>query len=255
VQALGRAPVRKYAELEAKIQSIYDQHHGRYGYRRITVALREAGDAVNHKLVQRLMTEMGLKSLVREKKDVSGRPGTAFGEAEANLLDRNFRADKPNEKWATGVTEFEMDGAKLFLSAIIDLYNGEIVAHQTSHRGSLDMVQATLGKAFARLNSGDTPMLHSDQSWHYRRADYKRLLAEHGVTQSMSRPGTCLDNAVMESFFAVVKTEYFYLGQFASMEEVECGLDDYIHYYNHERIKLRLDGLSPVEYRIREFGD
>jgi transposase InsO family protein len=200
------------------------------------------------------MTQMGLKSLVRARKYPINRPRCTLGEVAPNELDRNFQTNQPNEKWATDVTEFNVGGQKLYLSPVIDLYNGEIVAYQTSRRPVLEMVQTMLGKAFARLNTGDTPMLHSDQGWHYRHADYKRLLAKHAVTQSMSRPATCLDNAVMESFFAVLKTEYFYPNKFASIEELEHGLDHYIHYYNHERIKLKLNGLSPVAYRVQAFG-
>ena len=242
------------AELAAKIQAVFEHHHGRYGYRRVTAALRQAGDVVNHKAVHRRMMQMGLKSRVRARKYQSNRPRCTLGAVAPNELDRKFWADRPNQKWATDVTEFNVGGQKLYLSPAIDLYNGEIVAYQTSRRPVLEMVQTMLGKAFARLNPGDAPMLHSDQGWHYRHADYKRLLVENAVTQSMSRPATCLDNAVIESFFGVLKTEYFYRNDFANIEELERGLDHYIHYYNHDRIKLKLNGLSPVSYRLQTFG-
>ena len=106
-----------------------------------------------------------------------------------------------------------------------------------------------LKKAYTRLGNSDKPMMHSDQGWHYQIPAYRALLAQKGITQSMSRKGNCLDNAAMESFFGTLKSEFFYLNKFQSVDELQAGLDNYIHYYNHERIKLKLKGLSPVQYR------
>ncbi len=211
--------------------------------------MRKAGDLVNHKAVQRLMTKMGLKSLVRAKKYRSYRGPE--GETAANELDRAFHAARPNQKWVTDVTEFKVAGRKLYLSPVMDLYNGEIVAYQMSLRPVLAMVQTMLNKAFSCLRPDEKPMLHSDQGWQYRQPAYRRMLADRAVTQSMSRKGNCLDNAAMESFFGTLKAEYFHLNQFDSVEELKRGIDDYIHYYNHERIKLKLEGLSPVQYRTQ----
>ena len=241
--------VDKYAAVKDQIKAIYEQHKGRYGYRRITAMLRRQGVVINHKTVQRLMGDLNIKSLVRLKKYRSYR-GEA-GKTAPNLLERNFKASQPNEKWVTDVTEFKVDGKKLYLSPVMDLFNGEILAYATSTRPLLNMVGTMLSKAFTRLGPNDRPILHSDQGWQYQMEKYRRRLDTHAVTQSMSRKGNCLDNAAMESFFGTLKSEYFHLNKFDSLEELEAGLKDYIRYYNQDRIRLKLNGLSPIEYRLR----
>ncbi|MBC3891518.1 IS3 family transposase, partial [Undibacterium sp. LX40W] len=154
-----------------------------------------------------------------------------------------------NQKWSTDVTEFNVAGEKLYLSPILDLFNGEIIAFETAKRPVYKMIDTMLKKAFKRLSPKDQPILHSDQGWQYRMQAYQTSLASRGLVQSMSRKGNCLDNAAMESFFAVLKTEFFYLNKFTSVEQLDQGIKEYIHYYNHERIKLKLKGLSPVQYR------
>ena len=237
----------KYDAIKLRIRTIYDKHHGRYGYRRVTAAIRQLGELINHKTVQRLMKLLGLKSLVRPKKYRSFQGNV--GLAAANLLQREFKATEANQKWATDVTEFNVAGEKLYLSPILDLFNGEIIAFETARRPVYRMIDAMLTKAFDRLSPKDRPILHSDQGWQYRMPAYQDSLQSKGLAQSMSRKGNCLDNAAMESFFAVLKTEFFYLNKFTSVEQLEHGIKEYIRYYNHDRIKLKLKGLSPVQYR------
>jgi putative transposase len=239
----------KYADLKALIKSRFDYHKGRYGYRRMTMELRRLGHVVNHKVVQRLMEELGLKSLVRVKKYKSYKGET--GRIAPNVLKRKFTAKRANQKWVTDVTEFKVGDKKMYLSPIMDLFNGEIVAFTTSLRPTFELVSDMAGKAIAMLGRKDAPMLHSDQGWHYQMPAYQKMLSERGIVQSMSRKGNCHDNAAMESFFGTLKSEYFYLNKFSSVEQLESGVEEYIRYYNHERIKLNLNGLSPVEYRIR----
>ncbi|WP_141717173.1 IS3 family transposase [Burkholderia cenocepacia] len=239
----------KYADLKLKIRELFERHKGRYGYRRITAAIRRSGDLVNHKTVRRLMVQLRLCCRVRVKKYRSYKG--QLGHVAPNDLARQFHADRPNEKWVTDVTEFNVDGRKLYLSPVLDLFNGEIVSYELSPRPLFGMVGAMLKKAFSRLKAGDQPMLHSDQGWQCRMPEYWRLLDAHAAKQSMSRKGNCLDNAAMESFFGTLKSEFYYLEKFRSVEELKTGIDSYIRYYNHDRIKLRLKGLSPVEYRIR----
>jgi putative transposase len=241
--------VDKYADLKSQIKAIYEHHKGRYGYRRITAILLRQGVVINHKTVQRLMGEMGIKSLVRLKKYRSYRG--EVGKTAPNILERDFVASKPNEKWVTDVTEFKVDGRKLYLSTVMDLFNGEILAFATSTRPLLNMIGTMLSKAFARLGPSERPILHSDQGWQYRMEKYRQRLEARAVTQSMSRKGNCLDNAAMESFFGTLKSEFFHLNEFRSVEELEAGLKGYIRYYNEDRIRLKLDGLSPIEYRLR----
>ena len=238
----------RFAGLKARIRAIYERHKGRYGYRRITLTLGHAGEVVNHKTVQRLMQGLGLKSLVRTKKYRSYRGQLA---AVPNLLDRQFEASGPNQKWVTDVTEFNVLGDKLYLSPVMDLYNGEIVAYEMHRRPLFPLVDRMLKKALAKLSGQDAPLLHSDQGWQYQMPAYRRQLIAHGLTQSMSRKGNCLDNAAMESFFGTLKSEFFHLNKFAGIEQLQQGLHRYIHYYNHHRIKLKLKGLSPVQYRTQ----
>lgn len=239
--------------LASRIRALFDRHHQRYGYRRITAALRQAGERVNHKLVQRLMGEMGLKSPVRARKRFNTYRGDA-GKVAPNTLKRKFTAKRPNTKWVTDITEFKVAGEKLYLSPVMDLYNGEIIAYEINRRPLFAMVQSMLGKALKRLRPGDKPLLHSDQGWHYRQLAYQSQLTRYSIRQSMSRKATCLDNAAMESFFGTLKSEYFYLNQFDNVDELARGVEEYIHYYNHERIKLKLNSLSPVQYRTRAYG-
>jgi putative transposase len=238
----------RHAGLKLRIHALYERHKGRYGYRRITAALRQAGERVNHKTVQRMMQNLGLKSLVRPKKYRSYKGQEA---SVPNLLARRFQAESPNQRWVTDVTEFNVRGEKLYLSPVMDLYNGEIVSYSMQKQPAFSLVGGMLKKALAKLADQDAPLLHSDQGWQYQMPAYRRKLAEQGVTQSMSRKGNCLDNAAMESFFGTLKSEYFYLNSFDTIEQLQAGIRHYIHYYNHERIKSKLKGLSPVQYRTQ----
>ena len=242
----------KDVELKTMIQDQFERHKGRYGYRRITAAIRQLGQKINHKIVQRLMGELKLKSLVRPKKYKSFKGDV--GQAAPNELDRQFEATAPNEKWTTDVTEFSVAGEKLYLSPVLDLYNREIVAFEMNRRPEFELVNSMLTKAFSRLGAADKPMLHSDQGWHYRMSAYREEIKKRGMVQSMSRKGNCHDNAVMESFFGVLKSELFYLKKFTSIEQLKAGIVEYIHYYNHDRIKLKLGGLSPVQFRTQHLA-
>lgn len=239
----------KHAPLKSRITAIQERHKGRYGYRRVTAALRNAGQLVNSKVVRRLMDELGIKCTVRIKKYKSyrGEPGRIT----ANKMARKFTAEQPNEKWVTDVTEFKVAGQKLYLSPVLDLYNGEIVAYQVDTSPHYELVGGMLEQALERLPQGASPMLHSDQGWQYQYHRYRYRLEEKGLDQSMSRKGNCLDNAAMESFFGTLKSEMFYRGRFTSIDELRPAIDEYIRYYNHERIKMKLGGMSPVAYRAR----
>lgn len=195
------------------------------------------------------MVKLGLKSLVRPKKYRSYKG--EVGHAAPNVLKRRFDAAGANQKWVTDVTEFKVSGEKLYLSPVMDLYNGEIIAFETSKRPEFALVGTMLRKALKKLKPGEQPILHSDQGWQYRMPAYQRALREKCVVQSMSRKGNCLDNAAMESFFAVLKSEFFHLNKFSSVDELQSGLKKYIRYYNHDRIKMKLKGLSPVQYRTQ----
>ncbi|SEM88565.1 Transposase InsO and inactivated derivatives [Paenibacillus sp. OV219] len=233
--------------LKARITAIYHDHKGRYGYRRITSQLHNEKHLVNHKKVQRIMQELGLTCIVRMKKYRSYKGNV--GKIAPNILERKFSASKPNEKWVTDITEFKLFGEKLYLSPMLDLFNGEIIAYTMDSRPVYSLVSNMLDKAYERLNAEDTLLIHSDQGWHYQMRHYQHALKERGITQSMSRKGNCYDNAVMENFFGILKSEFLYTQEFESMEQFKQELDEYMTYYNHKRIKAKLKGMSPVHYR------
>jgi len=238
----------KHSEIKEKIREIYEENHKRYGYRRITSILRKTM-IINHKTVQRLMREMGLFCRVRISKYKSYKG--EVGKITPNLLERDFKAEKPNEKWATDVTEFSLFGRKVYLSPIIDLFNGEVVSHNISFSPNFAQTVDMLEKAFAKIPDNTNLILHSDQGWQYQMKSYHKMLKDKGVRQSMSRKGNCLDNACAENFFGLLKSELLYLQEFSSMEHFLLELENYIEWYNNKRIKLKLDGLSPVEYRLK----
>ena len=201
------------------------------------------------KTVERLMRENGIKCQVRLKKYRSYRGQE--GQIAPNILERDFLATIPNSKWVTDVTEFALFGQKRYLSPLLDLYNGEIISYTISERPNLLMVTNMLAKAIKNINANTDLVLHSDQGWHYQHASYQNQLKRIGIRQSMSRKGNCLDNAVMENFFGLLKSELLYLQKFSSIENFEYELKSYILYYNNQRIKAKLKGLSPVMFRTQ----
>ncbi|QWI18544.1 IS3 family transposase [Bacillus wiedmannii] len=235
------------AEIKELIQAIYNEHDGCYGYRRIRDELMNRGHKINHKKVYRLMKELGLKCLVRMKKYRSYK-GTV-GEIAPNILNRNFQAEKPNEKWVTDITEFKLFGEKLYLSPMLDLFNGEIITYTIGSRPTYSLVSTMLDQAFERVTDQDKLLIHSDQGWHYQMKKYRHSLKQCGITQSMSRKGNCYDNAVIENFFGIMKSEFLYRKELESITHFKQELAKYIEYYNHKRIKVKLKGMSPVQYR------
>ena len=211
--------------------------------------LRQQGYGLNHKTVQRLMRELGLVCRVRMKKYRSYRG--EVGKVAPNLLERDFHADLPSRKWVTDVTEFSLFGQKVYLSPILDLCHGELVSYSIGYSPNFYMVADMLGKAFEKIPDGTNLILHSDQGWQYQMKRYQYMLRKKGIRQSMSRKGNCLDNAVMENFFGILKSELLYLQKFDSLEHFVQELVDYLDYYNNQRMKLKLKGLSPVQYRTQ----
>ncbi|EPF1209421.1 IS3-like element IS1397 family transposase, partial [Escherichia coli] len=218
----------KYADVKQLIASIFHEHRGCYGYRRIHCELQKRGLKFSGKTVRKLMQQLGLKSPVRLKKYRSYRGN--MGLAAENILQRQFKAEAPCEKWVTDITEFRAGGQKLYLSPILDLFNGEIVAWETACRPTEELVKRMLNKGLESLAEGEKPLLHSDQGWHYRIKSYQSALADRGLVQSMSRKGNCLDNAVMENFFGHLKEEMYYRRDYRNVEELENAVNEYITY-------------------------
>ena len=239
----------KYINEKEIIKEIFNENKKRYGYRRITMELRNRGIVLNHKTVQKLMKECGLICLIRRKKYRSYKG--EIGKIAPNVLERNFYAEKPNQKWVTDVTEFAVNDKKVYLSPILDLYNGEIVSYNISLHPTFHQTMDMLEKAFNKIPDNTNLILHSDQGWQYQMKRYQFMLKEKGIIQSMSRKGNCLDNSVMENFFGILKTEMFYGNRFNSAEQLIEEIEHYIDYYNNRRIKVKLKGLSPVQYRIQ----
>ena len=246
----------KDKDLKAEIQSIFTEHRGNYGYRRMTLELRNRGYMVNHKRVQRLMKVLDLSARIRRKRKYSSYQGE-IGKKADNLIQRQFEATKPMEKCYTDVTEFAIPASsqKLYLSPVLDGFNSEIIAYNLSTSPNLEQVEAMLNQAFSEDHYTNT-ILHSDQGWQYQHQYYHHFLKDKGIQPSMSRKGNSPDNGMMESFFGILKSEMFYGYEktFHSLEQLEQAIVDYIDYYNNKRIKIKLKGLSPVQYRTKSFG-
>ena len=238
----------KYESEKKDILEIYNAHKGRYGYRRICSELRAKGYTINHKTVLKLMKSLNL----RGKQSKNGKYHSYKGEVGKvadNLLHRDFHADKPFEKLTTDITEFKIGDEKVYLSPVLDMFNREIISYSISTSPNLQQVRDMLNGLFEKLPADARPLFHSDQGWQYQHAEYQRLLAEHNITQSMSRKGNCMDNGIMENFFGRLKVEMYYGEKFESPRGFIEKLEEYIHYYNNERISLKLKGMSPVQYR------
>ena len=245
----------KDQELKDEIQSIFIEHKGNYGYRRVHLELRNRGYLVNHKRVQRLMEVLNLQAKMRQKRKYSSHKGDVGKKAE-NLIQRQFEGSKTMEKCYTDVTEFAIPAStqKLYLSPVLDGFNSEIIAYNLSTSPNLEQVKTMLEQAFTEKHYENT-ILHSDQGWQYQHASYHKFLESKGIQASMSRKGNSPDNGMMESFFGILKSEMFYGYEksFQSLKQLEQAIVDYINYYNNKRIKVKLKGLSPVQYRTKSF--
>ena len=200
------------------------------------------------------MVKNNLVPIVRRKRKYSSYKGTV-GKVADNLINRNFDADKPNMKWYTDVTEFNLRGEKIYLSPILDGFNGEIISYNISKSPNLEQIYDMLKKGFNHDNL-EGLIFHSDQGWQYQHISYIIKLKEKGILQSMSRKGNSMDNGLMENFFGILKTEMFYdqKSNYNSIDELTSAINEYIYYYNHDRIKEKLKGLSPVKYRQQSFA-
>lgn len=202
------------------------------------------------------MVKLGLRPLKRNKRKYSSYKGTV-GKIVDNLIERDFFAENPNEKWYTDVTEFNLRGEKCYLSPILDGYNGEIISYNTSKSPNLEQINDMLNKALEKNNNLDGLIFHSDQGWQYQHQSYQQKLKNNGIKQSMSRKGNSMDNGMIENFFGLLKTEMFYdqEDKYKTIDDLIKAIDDYIYYYNYDRIKEKLKGLSPVNYRLQSLNN
>ena len=245
---LKRSEKDKYEDEKVMIAKIFHENKGRYGYRRIELSLRAKGYALNHKTVYKLMKSLGLKGKRRKNEKYHSYKGEV-GKIADNLLARDFHAEKPFEKIVTDISQFNVADEKVYLSPVMDLYNREIIAYSISKSPNMEQIREMLKGLFEKLPKGARPIFHSDQGWQYQHEIYQRQLKEHNIIQSMSRKGNCMDNGAMENFFGRLKVEMYYGEKFETADEFIRCLEEYINYYNNERISLKLNGMSPVQYR------
>lgn len=238
----------RYTAEKQEIFEIFNLHKGRYGYRRILSVMKSKGYNINHKTVLKLMRELNLKGKQRKNGKYHSYKGEV-GKVADNLLNRDFKAEKPFEKLTTDVTEFKVCNDKVYLSPVMDLYNREIVSYSISLSPNLWQIRDMLSGLFDKIPKEARPIFHSDQGWQYQHSEYQKLLSEHNIRQSMSRKGNCMDNGAMENFFGRLKVEMFYGEQFDSVDDFIKELKSYINYYNNDRISMKLKGMSPVQYR------
>lgn len=255
---LSRQGQHKDQGTKERITAIYKQRNGTYGYRRIEDELEvQYGEKVNHKKVLRLMQELGLKAVIRKKRDYRStyQAAEADGRVADNILKRDFTADKPNQKWVTDVTQYRVGDERLFLSAIKDLCTNEIVAHYISRRNDNELVLETFKAAFEAQKDATGQIagliVHSDQGFQYTSHAYHDMLPTVGAQISMSRRGNCLDNAAIESFFSHLKAEALYPYDIRSLDEAQRRIEEFIQFYNQERIQRKLNKLTPVQYRCQ----
>jgi putative transposase len=235
------------AALDDAIRTAVTQAKGRYGHRRIHRELGKDGWRVAKKTVLARMRTLGLTCQVRRRKRGTSARGER-GTTAPNLLNRDFTASAPNQRWVTDVTELRIGDDKRYLAPVMDLFDRQIIAYTLGRAPNLEVATSALQAALATLGPAEQPLVHTDQGFQYQHRAWRALLAQAGATPSMSRKGNCLDNAVIESFFGHLKAEVL-LERFPSIEALETAVHAYIHWYNHERTSEPLKGLSPVQYR------
>jgi len=246
-QAQLDAPDR-HAELKTAIAAIFNSSKQRYGHRRIWLSLRQDGWQVSKKLVHKLMHQLGLRSKVRVRRKYNSYQG-GVSHVASNVLDRAFNAETPNQKWVSDVTEFRVGNQKVYLSPIYDLFDHSIVSFQTSTSPSTNLTSQSLREALESEQPGAGVLVHTDQGFQYQHVSLRALLEEHDAVQSMSRKANCYDNALIENFFGHLKTEMFHGERFNTVNELINSIEEYIDWYNNERIQERLKGMTPMQYR------
>jgi len=231
--------------LAEKIKECQDKCGKTYGYRRVHIWLERQGVYRNPKTVLRVMQKYGLLSVIRRKKYRN------YGEylhKYPNLLNRDFSAERPNQKWVTDISYIHTKQGVLYLSVIRDLYDNSIVAYKTGTEQNVNLVLSTIKAAKKKEKVTAELQLHSDQGFQYTSHGYYRLTQSYGITPSMSRRGNPYDNALAENFFSILKTECIYRVKLQTYEEARLIIGEYIHFYNHQRIQLKTK-LTPLEMR------
>ena len=236
--------------MRCEIRGIFQKNASCYGYRRIYTCLKKKGITLSEKVVRRIMRQEKLEVYVSSNRKYSSYKGEISPEVP-NILQRNFCATSPNQKWLTDLTEFALPAGKVYLSPVIDCFDGMVHSWTIGTSPNAQLVNNMLEKALATLRPGEHPNIHSDRGCHYRWPEWIKLVHDAGLTRSMSRKGCSPDNSACEVFFGRLKNEMYYGRSWAgvSLERFMEILDNYIHWYNEVRIKLSLGGMSPLEFR------
>jgi len=241
----------KYADVRQAMTDIFERNYRCYGYRRIHASLSDRSVSISEKVIRRLMKQESLVAATSKRR----RYGSYMGEISPppdNLLNRDFSADAPNEKWLTDITEFHIPAGKVYLSPMIDCFDGMVVSWSIGTRPNAELVNTMLDAAIDKVaSSGERPIVHSDRCGHYRWPGWLTRITEAKLVRSMSRKGCSPDNAACEGFFGRLKTEMFFARDWLSttIEDFVAALDAYIRWYNEVRIKSSLGFRSPAEHR------
>ena len=243
------------------ILPVFEHHKSRYGYRRIILALNDELRGINHKKIQRIMSDNDLRGKQPKNKYHSYKGDN--GQYKENLLlykkideinhtteyIRDFSTSGSNQKWTTDVSEFRAPAGTLYLSPVMDMYDRSIISYDISEHPDFVQTKRMIDRAFDQYKNLEGLIFHSDQGWQYQMKPYQTWLKDKGIRQSFSRKGNCMDNSLMENFFSIMKNEMYYGYTYSSIEELRKAMEEYILYYNAERINAKRKGLSPLAYR------
>lgn len=240
----------KYYHLRENVKEIFKEAQNIYGYRRIHSVLNSRGIKISEKVVRKIMKQENLAVLNIKTNKYKSYKGE-ISPAVENIINRNFHAEKPNTKWLTDITEFHIPAGKVYLSPIIDCFDGLPVSWSIGTSPNALLANTMLSNAISKLKGDEKPIIHSDRGCHYRWPGWIKQMEEAGLTRSMSKKGCSPDNAACEGFFGRLKNEMFYGRTWngKTIEEFINILDDYIRWYGEKRIKISLGGMSPLDYR------
>lgn len=241
---------RKYERLTVRIKELFTENKARYGYRRIHYLLKQENITVSEKVVRRIMKESKLVVKAKKKRKYNSYKGELTPAVPNHLL-RDFHAEKPNQKWLTDITEFSIPAGKVYLSPIIDCYDGLPVSWKIGESPNAELVNSMLDDALSMLDDNEKPILHSDRGCHYRWSGWIERMEKSGLTRSMSKKGCSPDNSACEGFFGILKNEMFYERNWKgkTLDELKNEIESYIMWFRKDRIKMSLGGLSPLDYR------
>jgi transposase InsO family protein len=249
-QEVAQQKPDKYTDLRTEVNKVFFENKSCYGYRRVHAAIKGNGVIISEKVIQMIMRQEQLVVTVKRRRKYNSYKGEISPAAE-NVVARDFHADSPNTKWLTDLTEFHIPAGKVYLSPIVDCFDGLAVSWTLGTNPDSELVNTMLDGAIRTLATGEHPIVHSDRGFHYRWPSWISRMKNAGLTRSMSRKGCSPDNSACEGFFGRLKNEMFYNRSWrnVSIDNFISELDSYLKWYNEKRIKMSLGGMSPIAYR------